>query len=37
VVEADFWFVHTLAKGKVTRLDMFATKEQALKAVGLEE
>ena len=37
VVEADFWFVHTLVKGKVTRLDMFATKDLALKAAGLEE
>lgn len=34
-IEADFWFVHTLSGGKVTRLDMFVTKSQALVAAGL--
>jgi len=37
MVEADFWFVHTLGDGKMTRLDMFATQQEAFKAVGLEE
>src|SRR4051794_14827171 len=27
-IEGDFWFVHTLSDSKVTRLDMFASKEQ---------
>jgi ketosteroid isomerase-like protein len=36
-VEADFWFVHTLSEGKVTRLDMFASKAPALEAAGLRE
>jgi ketosteroid isomerase-like protein len=34
-VEADFWFVHTLSDGKITRLDMFASKGPALEAAGL--
>ena len=34
-IEADFWFVHTLSDGKVTRLDMFASKAQAFEAAGL--
>ena len=34
-VEADFWFVHTLSEGKITRLDMFASKAPALEAAGL--
>jgi ketosteroid isomerase-like protein len=36
-VEADFWFVHTLIEGKVTRLDMFASEAPALEAAGLSE
>jgi ketosteroid isomerase-like protein len=36
-VEADFWFVHTLSEGKITRLDMFASKAPALEAAGLSE
>jgi ketosteroid isomerase-like protein len=36
-VEADFWFVWTLRNGKVTRLDMYMSKAQALKAAGLSE
>ena len=36
-VEADFWFVHTLSDGKITRLDMFASKGPALEAAGLSE
>ena len=36
-VEADFWFVHTLSDGKITRLDMFASKGPALEAAGLRE
>jgi ketosteroid isomerase-like protein len=34
-IEADFWFVHTLSGDKVTRLDMFVSKSQALEAAGL--
>jgi ketosteroid isomerase-like protein len=34
-IEADFWFVYTLSAGKVTRLDMFASRDQALEAAGL--
>jgi ketosteroid isomerase-like protein len=36
-IEADFWFVYTLSDAKVTRLDMFARKSQALQAAGLRE
>jgi ketosteroid isomerase-like protein len=36
-VEADFWYVHTMRNGKIARMDIYATKSQALKAVGLEE
>ncbi len=36
-IEADFWFVHTLRGQKVTRLDIYAREEQALKAAGLAE
>lgn len=36
-VEADFWFVHTLSNGQMTRLAMFATKGEAFKAAGLGE
>ncbi len=34
-IEADFWFVHTLSDGKITRLDMLASKAQAFEAAGL--
>jgi ketosteroid isomerase-like protein len=34
-VEANFWFVHTLSGGKVTRLNMFSFKAQAFEAAGL--
>jgi ketosteroid isomerase-like protein len=36
-IEADFWHVHTMRDGKGTRLDMFPSKAQALRAAGLEE
>jgi ketosteroid isomerase-like protein len=36
-IEGDFWFVHTLSDSKVTRLDMFASKDSALEAAGLRE
>jgi ketosteroid isomerase-like protein len=36
-VEADFWFVHSLSRGKVTRVDIFASKGPALAAAGLSE
>jgi ketosteroid isomerase-like protein len=36
-VEADFWFVHSLTGGKVTRLDIFASKGPALEAAGLSQ
>ena len=36
-IEVDFWFVYTLDAGKITRLDMLATKAEALKAAGLSE
>lgn len=36
-IEGHFWFVHTLSGTKVIRLDMFASKEKALEAVGLSE
>jgi ketosteroid isomerase-like protein len=36
-VEMDFevFYVHRLCDGKLARLDMFFTREQALKAAGL--
>ncbi len=36
-IEGDFWFVHTLRDSKVIRLDMFASKGNALGAAGLRE
>jgi ketosteroid isomerase-like protein len=36
-IEGDFWFVHTLDDMKMMRLDMFASKQKALKAAGLRE
>jgi ketosteroid isomerase-like protein len=37
LVEADFWFVHTLVDGIQVRLDMCGTLEEALEAAGLAE
>jgi ketosteroid isomerase-like protein len=34
-VTGTYWFVFEVAAGKVTRLDMYASREQALEAVGL--
>ena len=36
-IEGDFWFVHTLGDSRVTRLDMFASRDRALEAAGLSE
>jgi len=36
-IEADFWFVHTLRNRRGIRVDIYGSKSQALKAVGLEE
>jgi ketosteroid isomerase-like protein len=36
-IEGEFWFVHTLRDRKLTRLDMFASKEKALEAARLRE
>ena len=36
-VEADFWFVYTIAERKITRLDIYANRAQALEAAGLRE
>ena len=36
-VEADFWFVWTLHNAKITGLDMYMSKAQALEAAGLPE
>jgi hypothetical protein len=36
-VSGEFWFVHTLAQGKIIRFGMFASKREALKAAGLSE
>jgi ketosteroid isomerase-like protein len=36
-VEADFWFVYTMAGRKITRLDIYAKRAQALEAAGLRE
>ena len=36
-IEADFWFVYTFSAGKVIRLDMFVSKEQAFEAAGLRD
>jgi ketosteroid isomerase-like protein len=36
-VEADFWLVHTIRHRKVVRLDIYASKAEALEAVGLRE
>jgi ketosteroid isomerase-like protein len=36
-IEGDFWFVHTLSDSKITRPDMSASKDKALRASGLRE
>jgi ketosteroid isomerase-like protein len=35
-VEADWWMVYTLAAGKITRLDIYATEAEALEATATE-
>lgn len=34
-IEADFWFVHTLRDGKITRMDIYGDESGALQAFGL--
>jgi ketosteroid isomerase-like protein len=36
-VEDDFWFLHTLRKGKIVRIGVHVSEGQALGAVGLSE
>jgi hypothetical protein len=36
-IQADFWHVHTMRDGEGTRLDMIATKAEALEAARLKE
>ena len=36
-VRGEFWYVFTLNEGRVTRLDIYLSREQALEAVGLSE
>jgi ketosteroid isomerase-like protein len=36
-VEAEFWFVYTMAGGKWISVDIFDGKNQALEAAGLQE
>jgi ketosteroid isomerase-like protein len=36
-VERRFWFLHTLRKGKLVRVGVHDTKQQALEAAGLSE
>jgi hypothetical protein len=36
-VEANVWLVHTTRARKVVRLDIYASKAEALEAVGLGE
>jgi ketosteroid isomerase-like protein len=36
-VHADFWFLYTLQSEKVTRIDMYMSKAQALEAAGLRK
>jgi ketosteroid isomerase-like protein len=36
-VEAPFWFLYTVAGGKITRMDIFKDRRQALDAAGLRE
>ena len=35
-IEATFWFVHTIDGGKLSRLDMFADRDRAYAAAGLD-
>ncbi len=35
-IEATFWFVHTFDGGKLSRLDMFADRDRASEAAGLD-
>ena len=37
LVEGHFWFVYTVADGRITRLDAFATRSAAFEAAGLPE
>jgi ketosteroid isomerase-like protein len=34
-VSGTFWFVYGMREGKITSLDMFASREQAQEAIGL--
>jgi ketosteroid isomerase-like protein len=36
-VERTFWFVHVLSGGRIARIGIHATEEQALDAAGLSE
>jgi ketosteroid isomerase-like protein len=36
-VERAFWFLHTLRDGRLVRMGVYDTKEQALEAAGLRE
>jgi ketosteroid isomerase-like protein len=36
-VESRFWFLHTVRKGKLVRIGVHDTKQQALEAAGLRE
>ena len=36
-VERTFWFVHRFSGGRITRIGIHATEEQALEAAGLRE
>jgi ketosteroid isomerase-like protein len=36
-VERTFWFLHRFSGGKITRIGIHATEEQALEAAGLKE
>jgi ketosteroid isomerase-like protein len=36
-VEGRFWFVYTVADGKIVRQDVFNDREQAFEAAGLSE
>jgi hypothetical protein len=36
-VERTFWFVHVFSGGRIARIGIHATEEQALEAAGLSE
>jgi ketosteroid isomerase-like protein len=36
-VEQTFWFLHVLRNGKISRIGIHATEDQALEAAGLRE